>query len=53
MDDGVILGAVDGDVPGVGSKVEDVVGCCVGDGVGPNVDFWDCYDGSGPSQGVG
>jgi len=52
VDDWIILGAVVGDAPGVGSKVEDNVGCCVGDGVGPIVDVWDCYDGSGPSQSV-
>jgi len=42
-----------GDVPGVGSKVENIVGCCIGDGVVPNVDVWDCYDGSVPSKSVG
>ena len=36
--DGVILGADVGDVPGVGAKVENIVGCCVGDGFGPNED---------------
>ena len=52
LDDGVFLGAVVGDIPRVGVKVEDNVGFCVGDGVGPNVDIWDCYDGSRPSQSV-
>ena len=41
-----------GDVPGVGSKAEDVVCRCIGDGVGPNMDVWDCYDGSVPSKSV-
>jgi hypothetical protein len=52
VDDEVILGAVVGHVLGVGVKVEDNVACCVGNGVGPNVDVWDCYDSSGPSQRV-
>jgi len=50
VNDGVILGAVVGDVPGVGGKVAVNVVYCVGDGVGPNVDVWDCYDGSTPCQ---
>ena len=42
-----------GYVPGVGSKVEDIVGCCIGDRVSPDVDVWVCYDGSVPSKSVG
>jgi len=38
VDNGVILGTVVGDAPGVGAKVEDIVGCCIGDGAGPIVD---------------
>ena len=52
MNDEFILGAVVGDVPGVGAKVEDNVGCGVGDGIGPIVDVWDWHDGSSPSYSV-
>ena len=48
VNDGVILGAVVGDVPGVGAKVDNNVAGCFGDGIGSNPDVWDCYYGRGP-----